>query len=63
MSNIIALFKSALTSSADLEYARKVEEAALIRRLDRAMKAHGVRSNEAMAIEAELSNLDVRYAA
>jgi hypothetical protein len=63
MSNIIALFKSALTSAADLEYARKCEEAALIRRLDRAMKAHGVRSDEAMAIEAELTNLDVRYAA
>jgi replicative DNA helicase len=63
MSNIINLFKSIVTSEADLAYARKVEEAALIRRLDRAMKHYGVRSDEAMAIEAELAKLDVRYAA
>jgi hypothetical protein len=63
MSNIIALFKSIVTTSAELEYARKCEEAALLRRLERAMKHNGVTSTEVLAIEAELANLEVRYAA
>lgn len=63
MSNIINLFRNALTSAADLEYARKCEEAALLRRLERAMKNNGVTSNEVLAIEAELANLEVRHAA
>lgn len=40
------------------EYARKCEEAALLRRLERAMKHYGVRSAEVMALEAELANLE-----
>lgn len=63
MSNIINLFKSIVGSTADLEYARKCEEAALLRRLERAMKHNGVTSTEVLAIEAELANLEVRHAA
>jgi len=63
MSNIINLFKSIVTSAADLEYARKCEEAVLLRRLERAMKHNGVTSIEVLFIEAELVNLEVRYAA
>lgn len=40
------------------EYNRKVAEAALLRRLERAMKHYGVRSAEVMALEAELANLE-----
>lgn len=40
------------------EYARKCEEAALLRRLERAMKHYGARSAEVLALEAELANLE-----
>lgn len=40
------------------DYNRKCAEAALLRRLERAMKHHGVASNEVLALEAELANLE-----
>lgn len=47
-----------LINGNDIAYARKCEEAALMRRLERAMKHYGVTSAEVMAIEAELDNLE-----
>ncbi len=53
-------FFNALNSlvNGDAEYARKCEEAALLRRLERAMKHYGARSSEVLALEAELANLE-----
>lgn len=64
MSNIINLFRSAAAIKAEKVAAFKVEEAALMRRLERAMAAHGIRSDEALEIEARIAALEeVAYAA